>query len=235
MTKTLRALVVLITSIGSNAYAAGVGYPVMDVGAWELQMQQLVAWGKQYLQMQEQMVRMEQTYKSLNGVHNFAQLANNPELSNYLPPKYQEVLGLARQINYGAYNGLGGKVKEFIAAAKIVGIDGTHLDPKSDAGKAFQNNQTQAALNRALAEESYNKSNERIANIKTLSDKIDTSSDNKEILDLQARISIEIAQLQNESNRIAALAQLQQAQRDIAAQQASEISIKALNSPIPRF
>lgn len=236
MTKTLCAIAAIcVVSIGSNAHAAGAGYPVMDVGSWELQMQQLVAWGKQYVQLEEQLRQSERVFKSLNGVRNMGQLANNPALSNYLPPKYQEALSLVRNHQNGAYEGLSGRVKEFIAAAKIVGIEGTPINPNSPSGKAFQNGQNQAALNRAMAEESYNKSNERIANIKTLSNKIDVSSDQKDILDLQARISIEIAQLQNENNRLASLAQLQQAQRDIATQQASELSIKVLSSPVPRF
>jgi type IV secretion system protein VirB5 len=54
--------------------------------------------------------------------------------------------------------------------------------------------------------------------------------DQKDVADLQARIQAEQAMVQNESVKLALMAQLQQAQRDIAAQQAREISMKSTKS-----
>lgn len=54
--------------------------------------------------------------------------------------------------------------------------------------------------------------------------------------DLQARIQAEQVMVQNELVKLHLMAQLQQAQRDIMAQQAREISMRgARGSGIPRF
>jgi type IV secretion system protein VirB5 len=55
------------------------------------------------------------------------------------------------------------------------------------------------------------------------------------VLDLQARIQAEQAMLQNEQIKLALMTQLQQAQRDIAYQQAAEMRMKATKGDVPRF
>jgi type IV secretion system protein VirB5 len=82
-------------------------------------------------------------------------------------------------------------------------------------------------MNRALSEEGFSQASDRITAIQSLIDKVNGAPEQKDVLDLQARIQAEQAMVQNESVKLALMSQLQQAQRDIQAQQAREIFIQS--------
>ena len=66
-------------------------------------------------------------------------------------------------------------------------------------------------------------------------DMVNQAPDDKDIQDLQGRIQAEQILLQNELIRLASLSQLQQSQKDIAVQQASEILMQSTKGEVPRF
>jgi type IV secretion system protein VirB5 len=61
--------------------------------------------------------------------------------------------------------------------------------------------------------------------------KVDNASDQKEVLDLQARIQAEQAMLQNETIKLSASQQLAKAQEDIANQQIHELRMTKSANP----
>jgi type IV secretion system protein VirB5 len=61
--------------------------------------------------------------------------------------------------------------------------------------------------------------------------KVDNASDQKEVLDLQARIQAEQAMLQNETIKLSASQQLAKAQEDIANQQIHELRMAKSANP----
>ncbi|MBC7489948.1 MAG: P-type DNA transfer protein VirB5, partial [Glaciimonas sp.] len=168
--------------------------------------------------------QMAQQYTSMNGSRNMGDLVNDPSMRQYLPSNYQSILN----------NGYGnsGNVR---SAATVYDISNTKLGSNTDSAKLFNNSANQAALNRATMEAGYNAAGARFAKIQVLLDKVNTSPDAKDIADLSARIQAEQVMMQNESIKLAMLGQLAQAQKDIAAQQAAEIAIKAAHGTIPRF
>lgn len=215
---------------GAQAHA---GIPVIDGANLANSVQQVIAWGKQYTQMvqqiqqlQTQITQAQQTFNSLNGIRGMASLVNNPTLRTYLPPEWNDAMNVISAAP-GAYSGLSGSVTAIRDASKLLDIASTGLDSTSDAARAYQGAQNQAATNRALGEAGYKAASDRIAAIQTLLDKVNDAPDQKDILDLQARIQAEQAMVQNENVKLAVMAQLQQAQRDIQAQQAREISMKS--------
>jgi type IV secretion system protein VirB5 len=203
---------------------AQAGIPVIDATNLAQQVQQVVAWGKQYLQMEQEFEKLQQTYNSLNGVRGMASLVNNPALRKYLPSNYQDILNNG----YGNYQAIR-------QASKLAGIEDTNLDPNSDIANAFESNANQVAINRALAEEGYKQASNRFDAIQVLLDKINDAPESKDIADLQSRIQAEQVMMQNEQTKLMMLSQLAQAQRDIAQQQSKEIVIKALKGNPPRF
>ena len=227
---TVRAAVaVAVLAFGSQAHA---GIPVIDGANLANSIQQVIAWGKQYQQMvqqiqqlQTQITQAKQTFDSLNGVRGMADLVNNPALRTYLPQDWNTALQVIS--TPGSYAGLSGSVNAIRDASKLLDVAASNLSPTSDAGRAFQASQNQAATNRAMGEAGYKAASDRIANIQTLLDKVNAAPDQKDILDLQARIQAEQAMVQNENVKLAVMMQLQQAQRDIQAQQAREISMKS--------
>ncbi len=226
--------------------AQSTGIPVVDVAAltqnassWSQQVMgmanQLKQLQQQYQTMQQEYQQLQQTYQSISGIRNMGDIANNPALRKYLPSDYQQTLQLGNGVANGQYGGLDGAVNAMKQASKILDIQDTGLDPNSPAGKAYQNAQNQAALNRVLSEESFKQSGERIDGLQQMLNKVNQAPDEKDIQDLQARIQAEQILLQNEQLRLASLAQLQQSQRDIATQQASEILMQSTKGEVPRF
>jgi len=242
MRKNLRSLIfVLGLFLGGNAYAV---LPVFDgsalsssISSWAVQAgsmaKQLTEMKNQYDTLQQQYQQMQQTYKSISGIRNMADIANNPALRKYLPSDYQQTLKLGTGAANGQYGGLDGAVNAMKQAAKIMDIQDTGLDPESAAGKAYQNAQNQAALNRVLAEEGFKQSGARIDSLQELLNKVNNAPDEKDIQDLQARIQAEQAMLQNEQIRLASLNQVQQAQKDITNQQVIEMRMQSIKGSMP--
>jgi len=237
MNKNYRVLIFTLSLVfGENTFA---GLPVIDSQAimqntisWTQQFagmaNQLSQLKQQYETMQQQYQQLQQTYQSISGIRNMGDIANNPALRKYLPSDYQQTLKLGTGVANGQYGGLDGAVNAMKQASKIMDIQDTGLDPESAAGKAFQNGQNQAALNRVLAEEGFKQSGARIDDLQQLLNKVNNAPDEKDIQDLQARIQAEQVMLQNEQLRLASLAQVAQAQKDIANQQALEMRIKSI-------
>jgi type IV secretion system protein VirB5 len=139
----------------------------------------------------------------------------------YLPDEYQEILS----------NGAG--QWEAIRNATFE-ISESGLSPSSDAVQAFEQNAKQAAINRASAEMAYRTSSQRFNDIQVLLNRVNTAPDAKDIADLQARIQAEQVMMQNEANKLQALALLMAAQRDLQDQQAKEIRMNSGKGPMPK-
>jgi type IV secretion system protein VirB5 len=232
------ALVLVIASAGQ----AQAGIPVFDAAQVAQSVQQVFAWGKQYAQMGQQYSQLVNTYNqavtthnSMNGARGMESLVNNPVLRRYLPNEWSQTMNLLN--SPGGYTGLQSKINGIRSAAQITSITDTGLDPDSATGRAFVGAQNQAAMNRALSEEGYKQASDRITSIQSLIDKVGDAPEAKDVADLQARIQAEQVMVQNELVKLHLMAQLQQAQRDIMAQQAREISMRGAKGPtgIPRF
>jgi type IV secretion system protein VirB5 len=77
-------------------------------------------------------------------------------------------------------------------------------------------------LQQALAQEALANASGRFSSIQSLIAAISTASDQKAILDLQARIGAELGMLQNEQNKLQILHQATQAQDAVNRQQERE-------------
>ena len=222
--KTLKRLfgtfaVVLALSMGHAAHA---GIPVIDAANLVQAVQQVMAWAQQYGQMVQQLQQMQQQYQNMSGARGMGSLVNNAAGRQYLPADYQTILS--------------GGVGQWAAirnAARMFDASSTSLSASSDSAQRFQQVATQAAINRAGAEQAYSNSSARFADIQVLLDRVNSAPDAKDIADLQARIQAEQVMMQNEANKLQALQQLAQAQRDLQIQQAVEINMKASRGGLP--
>ena len=205
--------VVVGLSMGNAAHA---GIPVIDATSIAQQIQQVVAWGKQYAQMVQQIAQLQQQFENMSGSRGMASLVNNPASRQYLPADYSTILSSGVG-NWAAIR----------AAAQKFDVSSTTLSGGSDAAQAFNQVAKQAALNRAGAEEGYKTASQRFEDIQVLLDKVNNAPDAKDMADLQGRIQAEQVMMQNEANKLQMLQQLSQAQRDLQVQQAREISMKS--------
>lgn len=224
-----KIMLVVAVFIGGQAHA---GIPVIDAANLANSLQELLAWGQQYEQMAQQYQQMVQqynqavtTYNSLSGIRGMADLVNNPSIRRYLPDEWSQAMNLLN--SPGGYTNLQSSINAIKGASQVMAVADARFDPDSPAGKAFAGQQNQVATNRALSEEGFKQASDRIAAIQTLIDKVNGVPDQKDVQDLQARIQAEQAMVQNETVKLTLLSQLQQAQRDIADQQAREIGMRA--------
>jgi len=240
MKKLFQVLITALVISGSSYAQAGI--PVFDAASVAQAIQQVTAWGKQYAQMAQQYTQLVNSYNqavmthnSLNGVRGMNSLVNDPAIRRYLPNEWSEAMNLLN--SPGGYTNLQAKINSIRSAAQITGLADTGLDPNSAIARAFVGAQNQAAMNRALSEEGYKQASDRITAIQSLIDKVGDAPEAKDVADLQARIQGEQVMVQNELVKLQLMGQLQQAQRDIMAQQAREISMKSAKGPagIPRF
>ena len=232
-----------VTAMGLALLSVGqarAGIPVIDGANLFNSAAQVVAWGKQYTQMATQYAKQVQQfqqavqqYQSLNGVRGMGALVNNPAIRRYLPNEWGQAVNLID--SPGGFTGLQNKINSIRTASQLVSAADTGLNLSSNAAKMFVGAQNQAAINRALSEEGYKQASHRITAIQSLIDKVDDAPDAKDVADLQARIQAEQAMVQNEMVKLAAMGQLQQAQRDLMAQQSREVVIQAGKGGIPRF
>ena len=226
MKMLVHALLVLAAmACGTHANAQ---IPVTDLGSIAQQVQQVAAWGKQFAQMQTQFNQLQSTYNNISGIRGMASLVNNPALRNYLPPEYQDMLS-----GTGMPPGLSGNIASIRDSARVFGIQSSGLDMASDTARAMQNMQNQNAMNRGIGEEGYRQAAARFASIQVLLDKVNAAPDQKDILDLQGRIQAEQVMMQNEQSKLQMMTYLASVQKDIAQQQAKEISMKSTKGTLP--
>lgn len=240
MKQLIRIFLMALALFGAGHARAGI--PVIDAANLANSLQQVIAWGQQYGQMAQQYQQLVnqynkavQTYNSMSGIRGMESLVNNPALRRYLPNEWNQAMNLLTAP--GSYTQLRNNINSIKSAAEFMDIADTSLDSSSDAGRSFVASQNQVALNRALSEEGYKQASDRITSIQTLIGRLGSTPDAKDVADLQARIQGEQAMVQNELVKLNAMAQLQQAQRDIQLQRSREIIMRATKSPtgIPRF
>lgn len=224
MNKIIKACVATCTLMFGMLFgtAANAGIPTIDLASVGAALQQVAAWGQQYQQMVQQYQQMAQQYQqqiqqyqSLNGSRNMGSIANDPALRQYIPANYQSILS-------GGYGN-----SQQIFDSLNVGV----TPQSTGSSKAFAASAQQASINRAIGEAGYKAANDRFSQIQILLDKVNDSPDAKDMADLSGRIQAEQVMMQNESNKIAMLAQLAQAQRDLNEIQGRKQSIDALSSP----
>jgi type IV secretion system protein VirB5 len=223
MKKTIFTFFLIFGLSMGNIVQAG-GIPVIDVANLAEGVLQYVELIEQYNMLVDQYNKAVEQYDSLNGIRGMADLVNNPDLRQYLPEDFQSILD-------GGY----GNWESIRDAYKKLKIEDTPIGTDTDTAKAFEQITKQAAVNRATTEDAYSKASQRFTDIQTLLDKVNDAPDAKDIADLQARIQAEQVMLQNENIKLAMLAQLQKAQRDLSAQQMNEIRAKDTNGEVSRF
>jgi type IV secretion system protein VirB5 len=213
------AIALSVAGIGS---ASATGIPVIDVAKIANDTaNQVVNLGK-YVQMiqqyKTQIDQMKQQYDSLTGSRGLGQIAQNPELREYLPSDWQAVYdGVAK----GGYKGLTGAGKAiadanqlFDSCAKQSGADKTVCE-RSGA---------KAAQDKAFSLGAFDKAKQRWTQIEQLMGQINSTTDPKAIAELQARINVEQAAIQNEQTKMQMYAMVSAAEDRLIQHQAREAS-----------
>ncbi len=202
--------------------AAQAQFAVIDIGAVTqllIEVQQL----EQALQVaQSTLAQSQQTYSAITGGRGMQLLL--PGINrNYLPGNWTQLVG-AQSGAGGVYGALGSDVTATIQRNAI-------LTPNSTRNfSAAENAQLTArrgavALHESLTRQELANVSQRFASIQSLTNAIPTATDEKGILDLQARIQVEQGMLQNENSKLHVLYQAAQSQAQTERARADEQAI----------
>jgi type IV secretion system protein VirB5 len=97
---------------------------------------------------------------------------------------------------------------------------------------ALSRNGDFAARDAAIAEAAYGVTAQRTAGLEELRSSLDTASDAKDVMDIQARVGVENAHIQNDAVQLQALRMRQEAQDRLRSQRSSEESLAKLEQSL---
>jgi type IV secretion system protein VirB5 len=203
--------VTLSVVISSVAFAQ---IPVTDAGSitqLELQLAEII----------KQLDQAKRQYESLTGSRDLGKILNDPAVREYLPAEWQSIYDAVKK---GGYAGLSDPSLGVYEANKI--FDSCERISVGEQRTACEAQAVKAAQDKAVALASYEKAKKRINQIEQLMDKINETKDLKAIADLQGRIALEQAAIQNEQIKLQLYAMAAAAEDRIQAQRQREIQAK---------
>jgi type IV secretion system protein VirB5 len=195
-------LACLVALVGAMPTARA-QWAVIDAPAILQLIQEVQTAAQQLATAQNQLLQARQALQTMTGDRGMQQLLSGTN-RNYLPANWTEVTGaLQGSSGYGA---LSADVQNIISANTVLSPQRlATLSPS--AQQLIQAQRQWTAMQQALARQALANASNRFASIQTLIASIPTASDQKGILDLQARISAELGMLQNEQTKVQVLNQ----------------------------
>jgi type IV secretion system protein VirB5 len=210
MRTTLSALVLFtLISIAGFCPQANAQFAVIDVSAIRQLVQQVQQMQQALQTAQNQLNQTQREYQSITGLRGMQNLLSNIN-RNYLPPTWAQLpTGLASPIQSQV------STNAVLTAAQVAALSPAEQQQLN----AARNN---AALLQVATQQAYATTSSRFASVQTLINAIPSATDQKGILDLQARIQAEQGMLQTDSTKLNVLYQAAQAQELARRQSAIE-------------
>ncbi len=220
---SLASLAVLLGTLVSAA-PAGAQWAVFDGAAVGQLVQQASYWQQQIRGMQSQIQQLNQQYAAVTGTRGMQQLLPLTALQrNYLPTSVGQLQSVMNGAG-GIYSGLGAAQTQAVTANAV-------LTPAALAGLSATDRQllvtrrNNAALLQTLTQSALQQTSIRFSTLQTLISQIGVATDPKAIADLQGRVQVEQAMLENDNAKLSSLYQLIRAQELVANQQAAEAAV----------
>jgi type IV secretion system protein VirB5 len=228
-----RQTLVGLTSVAvlAGAPAAHAQFAVIDVASLTQLVSEVQTLEQQLSTARNQLLQAQQEYQSITGSRGMGQLlAGVPR--NYLPPDWATVSSELH--GAGAYPALATDVQAAMRSnAVLTPQQLAALAPA--AGAQLQAERQSVALAQSLSHEALANSSGRFAALQQLINAIGSATDQKSILELEARISAESGMLQNEHTKLATLYQAVAAQQRADAQRLRELAIAGNGQFATRF
>jgi type IV secretion system protein VirB5 len=188
--------------------AAWAQWAVVDAPAIVQLIQEVQTTAQQLQTAKAQLLQAQQALQTMTGDRGMEQLLNGT-VRNYLPSNWTQITGALQ--GSGGFSALSGDVQSIVTANAVLSTQ--RLATLSPGGQQLiQNSRQWSAMQQALSHQALSNASNRFAAIQTLIAAISSATDQKGILDLQARISAELGMLQNEQTKLQILNQATQAQ-----------------------
>lgn len=202
-------------------------WAVVDVGAIAQLVQQVNTMRQQLETTRDQLQQARETLDSMRGGRGMEQLLSGTA-RNYLPPDWQQLAAVLDQASTG-YGALAAELQRLINANAV--LTPRQVGALSPAERSqLEAARRSAAMLQALTREALSATSHRFESVQQLIDAIPRASDQKAILDLQARIQAEQGMLQNEATKLGVLYQAAQAEEWARKQRVREQAIASIGS-----
>ena len=211
--------------------AAWAQWAVVDAPAIVQLIQEVQTTAQQLQTAKAQLLQAQQALQTMTGGRGMQQLLNGT-VRNYLPSNWTQVTGALQ--GSGSFSALSTDIQSIVTTNAVVSPQ--RLATLSPGGQQLiQTSRQWSAMQQALSHQALANASDRFAAIQTLIAAISSATDQKGILDLQARISAELGMLQNEQTKLQVLSQAMQAQESSLRQQQTERAIAGQGNFSTRF
>lgn len=200
---------------------------VVDVGAIAQLIQQISTLKQQLDTARNQLTQAQQQYQSTTGSRGMERLLSGTA-RNYLPPDWQALEAALNGLQ-GSYGALASQIQSTLQAnAHLTEQQMARLSPQARA--QLEAARKSAAVLQVTSRQALETNSQRFASLQQLIDALPAASDQKAVLDLQARIGVEQAMLQNEQTKLQMLYQTLEAEERAREQRNRELAISNIGS-----
>lgn len=228
-----RFCIACLLGLIAAAPAARAQWAVIDVPAIAQLIQEVETMREQLATARNQLESAQQAVQAMTGNRGMQALLSGTQ-RNYLPADWTQITNALNGAPSNGYSAFSQDVRRTMAANAV--LTPQRLASLSPADQQqIQAARQAGALQQALSHEALANASNRFAALQSLIGAISSATDQKAILDLQARISAEIGMLQNEQTKMQILYQSTQAQESVVRQQAAERAIAEQGTFQTRF
>jgi type IV secretion system protein VirB5 len=212
---------VACTALLGGVPAAQAQFAVIDVASLTQLISEVQTLEQQLATARNQLAQAQAEYQSITGTRGLGQLLSGTP-RNYLPANWPTLTGALQ--GSGAYPMLAADLQGALRSDTV--LSAQQLGALSPAAATqVQAERQSVALLQSVSHEALANSSGRFAALQQLINAIAGATDQKSVLELQARIGAEEAMLQNEHTKLTDLYQGVQAQAWANAQRARELAI----------
>jgi type IV secretion system protein VirB5 len=215
---SVRILLVFMVASIAAIPAARAQWAVVDAPAIVQLIQEVQTAAQQLATARNQLQQAQQALQAMTGSRGMEQLLGGIN-RNYLPSNWPQVSAVLQGST--GFSALSADAQTLINANAVLSTQRLATLPASGQ-QLIQAQRQWGAMQQALAHQALANASSRFAALQTLISAIPTASDQKGILDLQARINAELGMLQNEQSKNQLLNQSTLAQQSSLRQQARE-------------
>lgn len=178
--------------------------------------------------LKQQLSNMQQQLGAITGNRGMGGLLSG-ENNSYLPSDWNSAMSALSSTSSGGYGALASNALQIKQAQSVLSnADMSSLSPQMK--QYLDQLRNVSASQQALGQQAYSNASQRVALLQSLTNQINSSTDAKAIMDLQARIQSESTQLQNDQSKLQSVAQLTQAQSVATKQMANELRVQTSGS-----
>lgn len=211
--KLLAAGIVLSAAFINSAHASGI--PTVDSATIAQLQEQLLTARDQLKNLTDQLATAKSQLAAFTQSSGYGNVVGNPDIRNQLraalPASAEDLLNRSGS---SSLDGDVGRITDRVMAPVNFQEDRQALSKRA---------LNIEATSKAMSERAYDSMTRRLANVDALQDKINQTSNPKEIAELQARIQIEQANIQAEQTRIQLAAQQLDAERNLLQARAERV------------